>query len=490
MKAVIYTRVSSKEQEKEGYSIPAQTKLLKDYAYKNNLKIVREFSDAETAKQAGRADFGEMIEFLRKNSEIKIILVEKTDRLYRNFRDYVTIDDLDLEIHLVKEGEVLSKNSKSHQKFIHGIKVLMAKNYIDNLSEEVKKGQMEKAEQGEWPSTAPVGYRNNKETHRIEVDPEKAPFIRELFESYGSGNYSLEVLAEKAKSSGLFSINSMAINKAGIHRILKNPIYYGEFYWKGKKYQGNHEPIISRHLFDSVQRIFEESGHSKEAKRNLAFAGLLKCNKCGCSMTGELKKGKYIYYKCTQFRGKCDNVYVREEKLAELLGQIVLKVKINEDTVSFVSKALEESHRDKVLFHKEAISSLQNRYNRLQTFLDKGYEDKLSGRISAEFWERKATEWNEEMSRVQVAIAKHQTASMSYVQTGIQILELANRAYGLYLAQNNFERRRLLDILLSNCTFYQGTLYPTYRKPFDILAKGLQNQSMRGRRDSNSRPPA
>ena len=207
-------------------------------------------------------------------------------------------------------------------------------------------------------------------------------------------------------------------------------------------------------------------------------------------MTGEVKKGKYIYYKCTQYKGKCDNVYVREEKLADLLGQIVLRVKIDEDTVSFVSKALEESHKDKVLFHKEAISSLQNRYNRLQTFLDKGYEDKLSGKISAELWERKSAEWNEEMSRAQVEITKHQSASMSYVQTGIQILELANRAYDLYLAQNNFERRRLLDILLSNCTFYQGTLYPTYRKPFDILAKGLQNQSMRGRRDSNSRPPA
>jgi len=139
-----------------------------------------------------------------------------------------------------------------------------------------------------------------------------------------------------------------------------------------------------------------------------------------------------------------------------------------------------------VLFHKEAISSLQNRYNKLQIFLDKTYENKLSGRISAELWERKSTEWDAEMSRVQVEIAKHQAASISYVQTGVQILELANRAYDLYLAQNNFERRKLLDILLSNCTFYQATLYPTYRKPFDILAKGLQNQSMRGRRDSPS----
>lgn len=71
--------------------------------------------------------------------------MEKIDRLYRNFRDYVLLEDLDLVIHLVKENEVLSKDSRSHTKFIHGIKVLMAKNYVDNLSKEVIKGMDQKA---------------------------------------------------------------------------------------------------------------------------------------------------------------------------------------------------------------------------------------------------------------------------------------------------------------------------------------------------------
>ena len=147
MKAVLYARVSSKEQE-EGFSIPAQLKLLKDYARENGLKIIREFIDVETAKQAGRYNFNEMIDFLKNNSEVENVLCEKTDRLYRNFKDYITIEDLDLKIHLVKENEVLNKDSKSHQKFIHGIKVLMAKNYIDNLSEETRKGMLQKAKEG------------------------------------------------------------------------------------------------------------------------------------------------------------------------------------------------------------------------------------------------------------------------------------------------------------------------------------------------------
>jgi DNA invertase Pin-like site-specific DNA recombinase len=91
--AVKYGRVSSKEQEKEGFSIPAQFKLLDQYADSQGLRIVREFVDAETAKRTGRAGFGEMIKFLKRSS-VRVLLVEKTDRLYRNLKDYVTIDEL------------------------------------------------------------------------------------------------------------------------------------------------------------------------------------------------------------------------------------------------------------------------------------------------------------------------------------------------------------------------------------------------------------
>lgn len=156
-KAIAYARVSSKEQDKEGFSIPAQQKLLSGYAQTNRLTIVQEYVDVETAKHSGRTNFEEMVRYLKSHRNIRIVLVEKTDRLYRNLKDWVTLDELDVEIHLVKEGVVLSRDSKSSEKFVHGIKVLMAKNYIDNLSEEARKGQLEKAEQGIWPSKAPLG---------------------------------------------------------------------------------------------------------------------------------------------------------------------------------------------------------------------------------------------------------------------------------------------------------------------------------------------
>ena len=202
-KVVIYARVSSKEQEKEGFSIPAQLKLLKEYALKNGFQIVEEFSDAETAKKAGRTNYNRMLEYLKANSDVKIILVEKTDRLYRNFKDYVTLEDYDLEVHLVKEGTVISKNSKSHDKFIHGIKVLMAKNYIDNLSEEIKKGLKEGLEEGYWPFNPPYGYKRG-EQKSLYIDKAHVLFVQRAFQLFSTGNYSLNRLIDKLFEEGYY----------------------------------------------------------------------------------------------------------------------------------------------------------------------------------------------------------------------------------------------------------------------------------------------
>jgi site-specific DNA recombinase len=152
--AVLYARVSSKDQEREGFSIPAQCTLLREHARQHGFEVLEEFIDVETAKHVGRTRFGEMLAFLRRDRTCRDALVEKTDRLYRNIRDWITVDDLDVTVHFVKENAMVSQRSRSSEKFMHGIKVLMTKNYVDNLSEEVKNGMREKAQQGQWPSVA------------------------------------------------------------------------------------------------------------------------------------------------------------------------------------------------------------------------------------------------------------------------------------------------------------------------------------------------
>ena len=278
--AVVYARVSSKEQEKEGFSIPAQLKLLKEYAAANGFMVAEEYVDVETAKQTGRAAFGEMVAYLKAHPSVRVILVEKTDRLYRNLKDWVTIDELEVEIHFPKEGVVLSRESRSSEKFMHGIKVLMAKNYIDNLSEETRKGMKEKAEQGFWPSVAPLGYRNVTRADGkkiIEPDETAAPLIQKLFEWYARGDISVKEVTKKARAAGLaFRKSGARIPRSTVAAILRNRIYTGRFDWDGKTYDGRHQALISIDLWEQVQAVMDGrfARHLKQGSANLPSPAL------------------------------------------------------------------------------------------------------------------------------------------------------------------------------------------------------------------------
>ena len=238
---LIYIRLSSKEQNEEGYSLAAQEKLLRDYATQNGLRIASEFQDVETAKRAGRSAFSDMLVYLRRHNSCRVVLVEKTDRLYTNIKDWVTLDDLHVEVHFVKEWIVLSDQSRSSEKFIHGIKVLMAKNYCDNLSEETSKGMRQKASEGIWPSRAPVGYRNvmgedGKRT--IEQDPETGPIVTRLFKAFATGRYTQRELTKLAADMGLTFSKGTRVTMSYVLGILKNPLYMGEFIWNGERFRG------------------------------------------------------------------------------------------------------------------------------------------------------------------------------------------------------------------------------------------------------------
>jgi len=178
--------------------------------------------DVETAKESGRTNFGQMLAYLRNNSGLcHTILVEKTDRLYRNIKDYAILDELNVEIHLVKENEIISRQSRSSEQLVHGIKVLMARNYSLNLAEETVKGMTEKARAGIYPSYAPVAYRNvdGPDGKRIIIpDPDTAPVITDLFMRFATGRYSLDGLIAELRTEGV-TLRGRRLDKSTAHQI-------------------------------------------------------------------------------------------------------------------------------------------------------------------------------------------------------------------------------------------------------------------------------
>ena len=474
--AVKYGRVSSKEQEKEGFSIPAQWKLLDRYAKAERLKVVQEFVDIEVAKRPGRPGFEEMIKFLKRSPSVRVLIVEKTDRLYRNLKDYVTMDELDLEIHFVKESVVLSRDSRSSDKFMHGIKVLMAKNYIDNLSEETKKGMLEKAEQAIYPSFAPLGYRNVMGPNGkriIEPDPDVSSLVTQVFQWYATGQYSIADVTEMVRQAGLVSRGSKnPVSKSNIHKLLRKRVYTGDFDWNGKTYRGSHQPLISLGLFDRVQEILDGRFTTKQkvTKHEFAFSGLVSCGHCGCALVAEKKKGKYVYYHCTGNKGKCAEPYAREEVLEECFADLLKGLVFDDEVMDWVTEALHQSHADEKRFRDEAIALLQAEHSKIQNSLDKLYEDRLDGFIEPAFFERKTHEWRQTQRRLADQIAEHEDANHDYFKDGVRLLELSKKAYFLFKKQNQSEKRKLLDFVCSNSIWKDRTLTATFRQPFDILA--------------------
>jgi DNA invertase Pin-like site-specific DNA recombinase len=474
-RAVLYARVSTPEQEREGFSIPSQVALLKEYAAQNGIAVAKEFIDVETAKKSGRTNFEEMLRYLRTHSTVDVVLVEKTDRLYRNIKDWVTIDDFDVEIHLVKENVVLSRDSRSSEKFMHGIKVLMAKNYIDNLSEETRKGMLEKARQGLWPSFAPIGYRNIVATDgkRIIVpDPETAPMITRMYEWFESGRYALKDISRMAKEAGLRnSKTGKPLGVSTIHVVLRNRIYTGSFHWLGRLFQGTHEPLVSHETWENVQEVLDGRSHSNVPVNvtSFRFSGLVNCGHCGCVMTAEIKKGRYVYYHCSKAKGKCPEPYVREELLGERLAAALSRLRIDDEVSALIQRALRESHADERRERDEILARLRGEADRLQARLDALYTDKLDGTITSDYHDRMAAVWREERTRCLNEADRHYSAEDALIDDGIALLGMAGNAHRSFFDQPKAEQKSLLNMLISNCSWANRELSVTFRQPFDIL---------------------
>lgn len=260
------------------------------------------------------------------------------------------------------------------------------------------------------------------------------------------------------------------MSKSTVEHILKDPFYYGDFFWAGQLYHGSHTPLVSRELWDRVQEALTRKNKGKLTQRDFAFSGMMTCAFCGCALTSEIKKGRYVYYHCTGKRGKCAKPYVRQEVIEEKYGQVIRNITISDDVLSWLVQALGESHQEEKDFHNRMISQLQAEYRRLQDRMDRAYEDKLDGKIPEDFFLNKLQEWKDKQNEISSKLRSYQEANTNYLVEGSKLLELANKAYSLYLRQNPHEKAKLVKFVSSNSTWDGENLIPTYHKPFDLIA--------------------
>ncbi len=481
MKAVLFCRVSSRDQEDSGYSLPSQEKLLKEYAQRKDFDIAKIFSISESASgRYQRKTFNEMLDYVKKNA-INVIICEKVDRLTRNLKDAVCINEWikenpERQVHFVKENCVLTNESRSNEKFIWNIKVSVAQYYIDNLSEEVKKGQKEKIAQGWLPTKPPLGYKTiGEQGHKIHIiDEQKAPLVKKMFLLYATGEHSLKKLVEIMYQEGLRTRGGSQLVKSRLADLLSDPFYHGKNRWNGKISTGKHEPLITKEIFDRVQQILKSKSTPKYSKHFYLLRGLIDCDECSGLITWEQQKG-IMYGHCNHYRNCSQVIWYKEKKIERQVIERLDKLRIRDTRiVEWVRKALKESHQDEIHYYTSNVNELNQRHDQIQNRLDKLYDDKLDEKISEEFYQRKFKEYSEEKEAILQSMQKHSHASNKYFELGALIYELSQRAREIYEKATPEEKRQLLNFVFSSLRVNRGDLIAEYSEPFIPLSEAIQ----------------
>ena len=193
-----------------------------------------------------------------------------------------------------------------------------------------------------------------------------------------------------------------------------------------------------------VQAVLRGHNKPKYGKQQIAFRGLLTCAHDNCRITAELKKGKYVYYRCSGYRGKCATPRFREQEISQKLGEILKNIHIPDAILATLQESL---NRDQQNSQNQAAShraGLEHRLAAVRRRMDQGYQDKQDGKIPEDFWERKMSEWRAEELRIQAALDGLRESNGECLLFAKRTLELANKAYSLYVKQNPIEQAELL----------------------------------------------
>ena len=353
---ILYARKSTDVEDKQVLSIEAQLAELRKFAKDNNLVVVDTIIEKKSAKIPGRPKFGDML--LRiQNGEANGILAWHPDRLARN-----SIDGGRL-IYLLDQRKLADLKfqtfwfeNTSQGKFMLNIAFGQSKYYVDNLSENTKRGLRQKVRRGEYPSNAPFGYYNDKRDKTIKVDKSRASLLIEMFELYAKNESRFQDISDFLYSNSVKTKGGKPYKPDKVKKILTNPFYYGHFVYGGELHEGKHTPLISKKLFDEVQtvvaaRCFRQQDRTREP---MPYCGLLKCP-CGMMITAENKikrqkngnKHHYVYYRCSRKSKttRCVEPPVRSEPLDEQLSDELSSFALPDGWADYLRRRIDEDER-------------------------------------------------------------------------------------------------------------------------------------------------
>ena len=501
MRYFLYARKSTDEPDRQILSIEAQLAELRDYAKKNGLAIAREFIESKTAKEPGREIFNDMIAQIEQGAAHGIVAWHP-DRLARNSIDGGRI------IYLADTGKILELKFPTfwfdptpQGKFMLSIAFGQSKYYVDNLSENVRRGIRQKLRNGIWPSWAPMGYVNDLATHTIHIDKERGPLIKKAFELYSTGRYPLAEIRDRINSAGLTGRKfNKPLSVSNCHYMLRNPIYYGVMRYNGEVYEAKHKPLISKALFDKCQEVLsrKSKSHTKTLKPYV-YRGAFRCATCGCFITTETQKG-HNYMRCTKRKGPCDEHFIREEDVDKQVRDLLKGVSL---PPALAADALNNINADELKAAQAGEEAAQNLRDKLVILTDQLgqlLDLVLQGSINQSEYVNKKAQLVYEKKEIENKLA-------AFARQGSKRFEPLKRFYELCVdvgesavSGNPADNLQKLKIIGSNLIIGGKKINLKFNFPAEktrklreladfSAAKFSEKKIWRGRRDSNPRSP-
>ena len=423
-KAVVYVRVSTKEQAEQGYSLEGQERECRLFAERHNLSVETVFIErGESAKTQNRTELQKLLRHCRENKgKISALIVWKIDRLSRNMKDVLELYD---EFGLLRI-QVLSVTENNEEtpmgRLVRNIMGTLSQYENEQRAERTTNGMRQALENGFWCWKAPIGYKNVRIDGRARIIPdENAVLMKEAFELAASGHYNLEGIRQHLRKKGLL------FTQQKLHKVMQNPLYAGfiKASWLDDLIVAKHDPIIPAQIFYQAQQHLFKRKQAKPIKHirtNMSFPlrGLLYCPHCGKKMTAAYSSGrhggKWGYYFCINRACKVNlnKVWV-ENEFRTLLVNMSLKPEQLEPLLDMVRNVWEKKHADTTATRKltaKKLETLKAKRNRITNLL-------ADGTIDKESYKEQMAGLNEEISTITMSLGDENKKASIDIETCI-----------------------------------------------------------------------
>ena len=488
---VALARVSSREQEREGFSLDVQEDALRAYAQRHEGSIVKLYRIAETAtRRDERKTFKELIAYAREHAtEIDGLLFYKVDRAARNLYDYIELEKLESEYGLPFISTSQPTDNSPAGRMMRRQLAMFASYTTEQQGLDVREGHARRVQSGLFCGVAPYGYRNIRIDGRglIEVDDQQAQKIQRLFQMYAYENHTIDSMRTKLEAEGIAYLDTMPRwTRSKVHSILRDRAYIGDVRYQGQWYAGKHKPLVDRATFGRVQVLL---GEKRYQNHDLTYAGsLITCGHCGAVITGETvtkkKTGKaYVYYRCSRYTSSGHpRIRLTEQQLDVQVLALFDRIRLPDDLRHWFQQSLLAWSKQQRNETEETAKDLQRQIAQVKQSRDRLLNLRIMEEITTDTYAAKDTELRDRLANLELQVQAQGRGRDEHADLAIKVFELSQSLKDKWFTAESQEKRQLLEIVCLNLTLKEENVVFSMRKPFDVLTSGLIPPDNRGDR--------